>query len=298
MTKGIILAGGAGSRLHPLTLVTSKQLLPVYDKPMIYYPLSVLLMAQIKEILIISTERDLPNFSYLLGDGSQFGVSIFYLVQPRPEGIAQAFILAEEFIQDSPVCLILGDNIFYGSTIQDSLKKVQDHKEGGLVFCYEVLHPSRYGVVEFGEKKEIKRIIEKPKNPPSNYAVTGLYCYDSLVVEMAKSLKPSPRGELEITDINNLYLQEGKLKAHLFERGFAWLDTGTHEALHAASSYVQTIQERQGVQVCCPEEIAFSAGFISLEQLERAGKKLANTDYGQYLLKIVKKELETSFSFS
>ena len=297
MTKGIILAGGAGSRLHPCTLVTSKQLLPVYDKPMIYYPLSVLLKAQIKDILIISTPRDLPNFRSLLKTGSQFGVKFSYLEQPRPEGIAQAFVLAEEFIQNEPVVLILGDNIFYGSKLEQSLNSIKQHTEGGLIFCYEVLNPSRYGVVEFDEKKEIKQIIEKPKVPPSNYAVTGLYCYDSSVVSKAKTLNPSARGELEITDLNNVYLSEKKLKAHLLDRGFAWLDTGTHEALHAASSYVQTIQQRQGIQVCCPEEIAYESGFIGLEDLERSGKLLANTDYGQYLLNIVKRELEQQISF-
>lgn len=295
MTKGIILAGGAGSRLHPLTLVTSKQLLPVYDKPMIYYPLSILLMAGITEILIISTPRDLPNFEALLKDGKQFGVKFSYIEQKKPEGIAQAFILAEDFIQNEAVCLILGDNIFYGPSIKESLVAVKNHQKGGLIFCYEVKNPHRYGVVEFDENKSIKQIVEKPKNPPSNYAVTGLYCYDASVVKIAKQLQPSVRGELEITDVNNYYLQSQTLKAHLIERGFAWLDTGTHEALHAASSYVQTIQERQGIQICCPEEIAYEMGFISLEQLERAGKSLANTDYGAYILSIVAKKLETVF---
>lgn len=297
MTKGIVLAGGSGTRLYPLTLSTSKQLLPVYDKPMIYYPLSVLLMAQIKEILIISTPRDLPNFKMLLKDGSQFGVKFEYIEQPKPEGIAQAFILAENFIGKDSVCLILGDNIFYGSNMKNAFMQMSHHQEGGMIFCYEVKNPSRYGVVEFNEAKQIQSIIEKPKNPPSDYAVTGLYCYDHQVVEIAKNLKPSKRGELEITDVNNFYLSQGKLKAHLLERGFAWLDTGTHDALQAASAYVQTLQERQGIQVCCPEEIAFESGFISLEQLEKAAKELISTDYGLYLKKIVDRQLEKTLIF-
>lgn len=294
MTKGIILAGGSGSRLFPLTLVTSKQLLPVYDKPMIYYPLSVLLMAGIKEILIISTPQDLPRFQALLQSGRQFGVEFSYLPQAKPEGIAQAFILGEDFIQNDSVCLILGDNIFYGSTLKDSLKDIAHHKIGAQIFCYEVQDPSRYGVVELNENGRVKKIIEKPTVPPSNYAVTGLYCYDQHVSRLAKTLKTSKRGEYEITDLNNIYLQEGLLKAYLFDRGFAWLDTGTHEALHAASSYVQTIQQRQGIQIAALEEIAYECGNITKEELLKAATLYASSDYGKYLMKRLIQENQTS----
>jgi glucose-1-phosphate thymidylyltransferase len=294
MTKGIILAGGSGSRLFPLTLVTSKQLLPVYDKPMIYYPLSVLLMAGIKEILIISTPQDLPRFEALLQTGRQFGVDISYLAQLKPEGIAQAFVLGEDFIQNDSVCLILGDNIFYGSTLKDSLKDIAHHQIGAQIFCYEVQDPSRYGVIELDENGRVKKIIEKPLIPPSNYAVTGLYCYDKHVAKLAKGLKPSKRGEYEITDLNNIYLQEGLLKAYLFDRGFAWLDTGTHEALHAASSYVQTIQQRQGIQIAALEEIAYECGYISKDDLLKAATLYASSDYGKYLMKRLVQENQIS----
>ncbi len=283
MNKGIILAGGTGSRLYPLTQVISKQLLPVYDKPMIYYPLSVLLMAKIREILIISTPRDLPHFRALLGSGEQFGVQFFYQEQPKPEGIAQAFLLAESFIRNEPVCLILGDNIFYGAKLKQMASLIESHEKGGMVFCYEVQDPSRYGVVEFNSEREIVKIHEKPKIPPSYYAVTGLYCYDDQVSSLAQTLRPSYRGELEITDLNNRYLEKKELRACQLERGFAWLDTGTHEALQAASAYVQVIQQRQGIQVCCPEEIAFQEKLIGADKIEEAIKRFKGTDYGKYL---------------
>jgi len=290
VTKGIILAGGSGSRLYPLTLAGSKQLLPVYDKPMIYYPLSVLMIAGIKDILIISTPHDLPRFEALLQDGKQFGIQLSYLPQQKPEGIAQAFLLAEDFIGSDSVCLILGDNIFYGSNLKQSLSGIQTHQRGAQVFCYEVQDPARYGVVEFGDQGQVVNIIEKPVIPPSNFAVTGLYCYDRDVVTLAKTLKPSKRGELEITDLNNLYLSQGLLSACLLERGFAWLDTGTHQALHAASSYVQTIQERQGIQIACLEEIAYESGYISLDALMKLATSSASSDYGKYLMRLVSQQ--------
>ncbi len=261
--KGIILAGGLGTRLHPLTLVTSKQLLPIYDKPMIYYPLSVLMQAAIRDILIIATPHDLPRFETLFKDGSHLGLSISYDVQKKPQGIADAFIIAEDFIGDQNVALVLGDNIFYGEHLSPLLKNCGNLESGGVIFGYQVKDPERYGVVAFNEKREVTNIIEKPKNPPSPYAVTGLYFYDNDVISIAKSLEPSARGELEITDVNRAYLSRGDLRVHLFDSGFAWLDTGTFEALHQASNYVQIIQERQGIQVGAIEEIAQQNGWIS-----------------------------------
>ncbi len=284
--KGIVLAGGSGSRLYPLTFVTSKQLLPIYDKPMIYYPISVLMEAGIRDILLISTPQDLPLFKALLGDGSHFGIRIEYAEQKKPEGIAQAFLIGEEFIAGNPVALILGDNIFYGHHLSTLLSDCHHLECGGIVFGYEVKDPSRYGVVSFDENHQVIDLVEKPVEPPSSYAVTGLYFYDHQVVERAKSLKPSARGELEITDLNKIYLEAGELKVHLFDRGFAWLDTGTHEALHQASSYVQTIQERQGLQIACLEEIAFKKGYITLTQLKKRALVLSPSPYGKYLLNL------------
>lgn len=287
--KGILLAGGAGSRLYPNTIVTSKQLLPVYDKPMIYYPLSTLMLAGIREILIISTPQDVPRFQMLFGTGQHLGLSISYAEQPKPEGIAQAFIIAEEFIGKEPVALILGDNIFYGHELQPLLQGCSLHKSGGLIFGYQVKNPSRYGVIDFDEHFNVRRVLEKPKEPPSSFAITGLYFYDTEVVSIAKSLKPSARNELEITDVNQVYLERGALQVKLFDKGFAWLDTGTHEALHQASSYVQTIQERQGIQIACIEEIAFEQGWISLEQLSSLAHHYRSSEYGLYLNAVVEK---------
>lgn len=281
--RGILLAGGTGSRLFPTTLCTSKQLLPVYDKPMIYYPLSVLMMAQIQEILLISTPEDTPRFQKLFGDGSHLGLSISYKVQNQPEGIAHAFVLAESFIQNEPVALVLGDNIFYGHDFLSIMKQSSLHNDGGLIFGYEVKNPSRYGVIDFDENFRVKKVVEKPKDPPSSYAITGLYFYDSEVVDIAKNLKPSSRNELEITDVNQKYLDKGKLHVKLLDRGFAWLDTGTHEALHQASCYVHTIQQRQGIQIGCVEEIAYENGWISSRLLEKAALKYASSEYGSYL---------------
>ena len=284
--KGILLAGGSGSRLYPVTLGVSKQLLPVYDKPMIYYPLSVLMEAGIREILIISTPEDLPIFEKILGDGSRLGLSFSYAVQPRPDGLAQAFIIGESFIGKDPVCLILGDNIFYGEGLSSILKRAVDLTKGGLIFGYLVRDPERYGVVEFDSGGMVTSIEEKPKKPKSQYAVPGLYFYDDEVVTIAKSLKPSGRGELEITDVNTAYLQRGDLKVELLGRGFAWLDTGTHEALQQAASYVQAIQERQGLKISCVEEIAFRLGYIDSRQLKKLAAKYMKNDYGRYLFEI------------
>ena len=286
--KGIILAGGSGSRLSPLTLGVSKQMLPVYDKPMIYYPLSVLMTAGIREILIISTPDDLPIFSRILGDGSQLGLSFSYAEQPRPEGLAQAFIIGEKFIGKDPVCLMLGDNIFYGPGLSKILRRAVQLTAGGLIFGYLVRDPERYGVVEFNADGKVTAIVEKPENPRSQYAVPGLYFYDNEVVSIARELKPSDRGELEITDVNMAYLQRDELRVELLGRGFAWLDTGTHEALQQAASYVQAIQDRQGLKVSCIEEIAFRLGYIDREALKKLASKYLKNDYGQYLMEIAR----------
>jgi glucose-1-phosphate thymidylyltransferase len=288
--KGIILAGGSGSRLYPLTLGVSKQLLPVYDKPMIYYPLSVLMMAGIREVLIISTPHDLPIFQKILGDGSQLGMSFFYAQQPRPEGLAQAFIIGSSFIGRESVCLILGDNIFYGPGLSNILQRAVELTEGGLIFGYLVRDPERYGVVEFNSDGTVTDIVEKPQNPRSSFAVPGLYFYDNEVVEIARNLKPSARGELEITDVNTVYLQRGDLKVELLGRGFAWLDTGTHEALQQAASYVQAIQERQGLKISCIEEVAFRLGYIDAAQLRVLAANYLKNDYGRYLMEIAEEE--------
>jgi glucose-1-phosphate thymidylyltransferase len=288
--KGIILAGGSGSRLYPLTLGVSKQLLPVYDKPMIYYPLSVLMMAGIREVLIISTPHDLPIFQKILGDGSQLGMSFFYAQQPRPEGLAQAFIIGSSFIGRESVCLILGDNIFYGPGLSNILQRSVELTEGGLIFGYLVRDPERYGVVEFNSDGTVTDIVEKPQNPRSSYAVPGLYFYDNEVVEIARNLKPSARGELEITDVNTVYLQRGDLKVELLGRGFAWLDTGTHEALQQAASYVQAIQERQGLKISCVEEVAFRLGYIDAAQLKVLAANYMKNDYGRYLMEIAEED--------
>ena len=284
--KGIILAGGSGTRLHPLTKVISKQLLPVYDKPMIYYPLSCLMLANITEIMIISTPEDLPLFEKLLGDGSQIGLQLSYAVQPSPDGLAQAFIIAEEFIGDDTVTLILGDNIFHGNGLSRKLQNAAELTEGAQVFGYYVKDPERYGVVEFNEEAQVLSLVEKPKKPKSNYAVVGLYFYDNTVVEKAKALKPSARGELEITDLNKMYLDEHKLKVDLLGRGMVWLDTGTHESLYEASSYIETIENRQGLKVSCIEEIAFRKNLITREQLHNIASSMSNNQYGSYLLSL------------
>ena len=286
--KGIILAGGSGSRLYPLTLGVSKQMLPVYDKPMIYYPLSVLMMAGIREILIISTPNDLPIFRRILGDGSQLGLLFSYAEQPRPEGLAQAFIIGKSFIGQDVVCLMLGDNIFYGPGLSNILRRAAQLTQGGLIFGYLVRDPERYGVVEFDSDGKVTGIVEKPKNPRSQYAVPGLYFYDNDVVNIAGKLKPSARGELEITDVNMAYLQRDDLRVELLGRGFAWLDTGTHEALQQAASYVQAIQERQGLKVSCPEEIAFRLGYIDSDQLKHLASQYLKNDYGRYLMEIAR----------
>ena len=285
--KGIILAGGSGTRLYPVTRGVSKQLLPVYDKPMIYYPLSILMLAGIREILVISTERDLPNYKELLGDGSQLGLSFRYEIQKEPRGIADAFIIGEEFIGDDNVCLILGDNIFYGTGLADTLKKARDRQEGATIFGYYVSEPGSFGVIEFDSDKKVLSIEEKPERPKSNYIVPGLYFYDNRVVEIAKNVVPSNRGELEITSVNNEYLRAGDLNVEIFGRGTAWLDAGTHEGLFDASNFIKTIQGRQGLYIACIEEMAYRMGFIDKDRLVELAQPLLKTDYGKYLIRVL-----------
>ncbi|MCZ7593047.1 MAG: glucose-1-phosphate thymidylyltransferase RfbA [Kiritimatiellae bacterium] len=288
--KGIVLAGGSGTRLYPVTRVVSKQLLPVYDKPMIYYPLSVLMLAGIRDILLISTPSDLPRFRELFGDGSQYGLNLNYAEQPRPEGLAQAFIIGRDFIGDDSVCLILGDNIFFGHDLPRVLREAGKTNSGGLIFGYRVNDPERYGVVSFDSSGRALHIEEKPQKPTSRYAVPGLYFYDNSVVEVAAALKPSPRGELEITDVNMEFLRRGALRVEPLSRGIAWLDTGTHESLLQAGNFVQTIEERQGLKMACIEEIAYSAGWISADQVRALAEPLAKNEYGQYLLRMLEEE--------
>ncbi len=286
--KGVILAGGSGTRLYPLTHAVSKQLLPVFDKPMIYYPLSILMLSGIRRVLVITTPHDAPLFQNLLGDGSQWGIDVHYAVQPKPEGLAQAFVIGREFLGSSSSCLTLGDNIYYGHGLQESLANAAAREKGATVFGYWVKDPERYGVAEFDESGQVIKLIEKPPVPKSNYAITGLYFYDNQVVDMACDLRPSARGELEITDINSLYLQRQQLHVEKLGRGIAWLDTGTHDSLMQAANFIQTIEERQGLKVCCPEEIAYSQGWIGAEELEKLALQLQKNGYGEYLLKLLK----------
>ncbi len=289
--KGIILAGGSGTRLYPLTLAMSKQLMPVYDKPMIYYPLSVLMLAGIRDLLVISTPYDVAHFERLLGDGGRWGLSIAYAVQPEPRGIAQAFLIGEQFIGSDSVCLVLGDNIFYGHGLPEMLQRSVQLDRGAAIYAYYVSDPERYGVVAFDEEGRAVDIQEKPASPRSNYAVTGLYFYDNEVVEVARSLSPSERGELEITDVNRYYLDRGSLRVEVMGRGMAWLDTGTHQSLLEASNFIQVVQTRQGLQIACPEEIAYRAGWISAEDLERVAGPMQKNDYGRYLLNLIRREV-------
>lgn len=289
--KGIILAGGSGTRLHPLTHVVSKQLLPIYDKPMIYYPLSVQMLAGIRDILIITTPHDAPLFTSLLGDGSQWGINIQYAQQPKPEGLAQAFIIGKDFVGKDRSSLILGDNIFYGHGLQQVIRTAAQRETGATVFGYWVKDPERYGVAEFNAEGRVTNLVEKPLHPKSNYAITGLYFYDNQVVDMAADLKPSHRGELEITDINRLYLEQDQIVIEKLGRGTAWLDTGTHDSLLQASNFIQTIEERQGLKICCPEEIAWNQGWIGAEQLEKQASLLSKNSYGEYLLRLLQRDL-------
>ncbi|ACB32896.1 glucose-1-phosphate thymidylyltransferase [Leptothrix cholodnii SP-6] len=286
--KGIILAGGSGTRLHPATLAMSKQLLPVYDKPMVYYPLSTLMLAGIRDILLISTPQDTPRFEHLLGDGSRWGLNISYCVQPSPDGLAQAFILGRDFVGGAPSALVLGDNIYYGHDLQGLLKSAADQPTGASVFAYHVTDPERYGVVDFDAHKRALSIEEKPAKPKSNYAVTGLYFYDNQVCDIAASIQPSPRGELEITDVNAAYLKQGQLNVEIMGRGYAWLDTGTHDSLLEAGQFIATLEKRQGLKVACLEEIAYRAGWIDATQLERLAQPLLKNGYGQYLMKVLR----------
>lgn len=290
-TKGIILAGGSGTRLYPITKGVSKQLLPIYDKPMVYYPLSVLMLAGIQDVLIITTPEDLNSFKRLLGDGSQFGIRLEYAIQPSPDGLAQAFIIGEKFIGDSNVCLVLGDNIFYGQGFTPMLKKAVSRAKGATVFGYQVKDPERFGVVEFDEQKRAISLEEKPKQPKSHFAVTGLYFYDNDVIQIAKQVKPSERGELEITTVNQMYLERGDLNVELLGRGFAWLDTGTHSSLLEAAQFVETIEKRQGYKVACLEEIALNNGWLSKEKVLEIGQSMSKNDYGQYLMSLVRESL-------